>query len=506
VDEECEKLMVKIQALTEALARFVDTKVLVIGDLMIDEYVWGHVNRISPEAPVQVVEAEREEYTLGGAGNVVKNLVSLEARVFVSSVVDPGDTGRLIRSSLRELAVDCSGMFEESSKISSRKTRILSLETNQQILRIDHESIHPLSRESEKRMIDYIEGRIESFGAVVISDYLKGVLSDNLVRHIIVRAKEKEVPVVVDPKGSTYDKYRNATLITPNRKEVETVLNTRIDGSDTLERAGRNLLKKLGTEAVLITLGKDGMALFRKGKKSVHVTARKKEVFDVTGAGDTVISLIGLGIASGLDLMKSIEIANIAAGIVVGKIGTATVTRQEIIDELLQHTVYASNKIVELDTLVKLVEDRRKRGRIIVFTNGCFDILHIGHTSFLQQARQRGDLLIVGLNSDDSVRRLKGPHRPIVPMKERAAILSSLAGVDYITVFDEDTPVRLIRTLKPDVLVKGDDYKIEEVVGKDIVESYGGRVELIKLVRGVSTTSIIERIVRTANRENQGRK
>jgi D-beta-D-heptose 7-phosphate kinase/D-beta-D-heptose 1-phosphate adenosyltransferase len=505
VEEERGKLMVGIQVLTEALSRFADTRVLVIGDLMIDEYVWGHVNRISPEAPVQVVEAEREEYTLGGAGNVVKNLVSLEARVFVCSAVDGDDTGQRIRMNLQELGADCSGVLEESGKISSRKTRVLSLETNQQILRIDHESVHPLSHETEKRIIDYLEKRMASFGAIVVSDYLKGVLSDGLMRNIIVRAREREVPVIVDPKGSSYEKYRNATLITPNRREAESVLRTRIEGGEALEQAGRSLLKKLGSEAVLITLGKDGMALFRKGKKSVHVQARKKEVFDVTGAGDTVISLIGLGIASGLDLMESIEIANIAAGIVVGKIGTAVVTRHEIVDELLQHTVYASNKIVELDTLVKLVSDRRKRGKTVVFTNGCFDILHIGHTSFLQQAKQHGDLLIVGLNSDDSVRRLKGPHRPIIPMKERAAILSSLAGVDYVTVFTEDTPVRLIRALKPDVLVKGDDYKLEEVVGKDIVESYGGRVELIKLVRGVSTSSIIERIVKTANRENNGR-
>jgi len=498
--------MIEIQELTEVVARFVDTPVLVIGDLMIDEYIWGHVNRISPEAPVQIVEAEKDEHTLGGAGNVVKNLVSLEAQVYVSSVIDESDTGTLILNELQNLGVDTSGVFMEPGKVSSKKTRVLSLDTNQQILRIDQESIHPLTYDSEKKITEFVSAHIESFGAVILSDYMKGVLSDTLIRKIIAHGNEKDIPVIIDPKGTNYEKYQNAMLITPNKKETETVLNMSINDWETLEKAGRNLLNRLKTRAVLVTLGKDGMALFQKGKKTVHIPAEKKEVYDVTGAGDTVISLIGLGIASGLDLVKSIEVANIAASIVVSKIGTATVTRQEIIDDVLQHTLYSSNKIVELEPLVKLVEDRRKNGRTIVFTNGCFDIIHVGHTSFLQKARQLGDLLIVGLNSDASVRRLKGTHRPIIPVKERATNLASLAGVDYITVFEEDTPVNLIEAVKPDILVKGDDYKKGEVVGRDIVESYGGRVELIKLVRGVSTTSIIERIVKSANRESDRKK
>jgi D-beta-D-heptose 7-phosphate kinase/D-beta-D-heptose 1-phosphate adenosyltransferase len=493
--------MLDLQRLSESLSQLVDTPVLVVGDLMIDEYVWGHVNRVSPEAPVQIVESEREEHTLGGAGNVVKNLVSLEAQVFVSSVVDTGDTGTLIVKELRKLGLQSSGVFKNPDKVSSRKTRILSLENSQQILRVDRESALPISEKDEHNILGYLDTHIGRFKAIVLSDYAKGVLTESLIQQIIARARGKDIPVIVDPKGSAYEKYRGASIITPNKREAETVLNTHIENDETLQRTGRSLLNRLKTDAILITLGKDGMVLFEKGRKTLQIPARRKEVFDVTGAGDTVISLLGLGVASGLPLREAIEIANIAAGIVVGKIGTATVTLQEIIDDVLQHTLYSSNKVLELKALNRIVEDRRSGGKQIVFTNGCFDILHMGHTSFLQQARQLGDLLIVGLNSDESVRRLKGPHRPVVPMKERAAILSSLAGVDYITIFDEDTPINLIRTLKPDVLVKGDDYKKEEVVGGEIVESYGGKVELIKLLKGVSTTSIIERIVQTARDE-----
>jgi D-beta-D-heptose 7-phosphate kinase/D-beta-D-heptose 1-phosphate adenosyltransferase len=498
--------MLELQELTGALARFIATPILVIGDLMIDEYIWGHVNRISPEAPVQIVEAVKKESTLGGAANVVKNLVSLEAQVSVSSIVDEGETGTLIRKELQKLGVNIEGVFNETEKISSKKMRVLSLDSNQQILRIDHESVHPILNDSERKIIEYVKTNIGSFGAVILSDYLKGVLTDILIRNIMEQAQEREIPVIVDPKGTNYKKYRYATVVTPNKREVETVLNTRIVDEETLQKAGRCLLNRLKAKALLITLGKNGMALFQRGKRVIRIQAEKKDVYDVTGAGDTVISLLGLGIASGLDFMRSIEIANIAAGIVVSKLGTATVSMQEIIDDVLQHKIYQSNKIVELEPLVKLVNERRKDGRTIVFTNGCFDILHVGHTSFLQQARQRGDLLIVGLNSDSSARRLKGPDRPIIPMKERAAILSSLVGVDYITVFEENTPIHLIQALKPDILVKGDDYKKEEVVGKEIVESYGGRVELIPFVKGVSTTSIIDRIVTTASQENNKKK
>ncbi len=495
--------MIDLQELTAALTKFIGTRILVIGDLMLDEYLWGHVERISQEAPVQVVDVIKEECLLGGAGNVIKNLVSLGAKVYISSVVDEKETGKLILNELKKFGVVVEGVFKEPTKISSRKTRVLSFDKHQQILRIDRETNYSISQKNEENILSYVKSNINSCEVVILSDYMKGVLTDNLLKDIINFANASKKPVIIDPKGKDFTKYKNATLITPNKKEAETVLDMRILDEAALRIAGKKLLSKFNTEAILITLGKDGMTLIEKDNLITHIPVEEKEVYDITGAGDTVISVVGLGIASGLALKKAIEIANIAAGIVVGKIGTAAVTIQEIIDYMLQRNIYFNSKILKQPVLTAIVEEKKKNGSRIVFTNGCFDILHAGHTCFLQKAKMLGDVLIVGLNSDESVRRLKGNNRPIIPMKERAAILSSLSCVDYITVFDEDTPIKLMGAIKPDILVKGNDYKIEEVVGKDIVESYGGRVELIKLVDGISTSSIIDRIMKTNKFESE---
>lgn len=495
--------MIDLQELTAALTKFIGTRILVIGDLMLDEYLWGHVERISQEAPVQVVDVIKEECLLGGAGNVIKNLVSLGAKVYISSVVDEKETGKLILNELKKFGVVVEGVFKEPTKISSRKTRVLSFDKHQQILRIDRETNYSISQKNEENILSYVKSNINSCEVVILSDYMKGVLTDNLLKDIINFANASKKPVIIDPKGKDFTKYKNATLITPNKKEAESVLDMRILDEAALRIAGKKLLSKFNTEAILITLGKDGMTLIEKDNLITHIPVEEKEVYDITGAGDTVISVVGLGIASGLALKKAIEIANIAAGIVVGKIGTAAVTIQEIIDYMLQRNIYFNSKILKQPVLTAIVEEKKKNGSRIVFTNGCFDILHAGHTCFLQKAKMLGDVLIVGLNSDESVRRLKGNNRPIIPMKERAAILSSLSCVDYITVFDEDTPIKLMGAIKPDTLVKGNDYKIEEVVGKDIVESYGGRVELIKLVDGISTSSIIDRIMKTNKFESE---
>ena len=495
--------MIDLQELTAALTKFIGTRILVIGDLMLDEYLWGHVERISQEAPVQVVDVIKEECLLGGAGNVIKNLVSLGAKVYISSVVDEKETGKLILNELKKFGVVVEGVFKEPTKISSRKTRVLSFDKHQQILRIDRETNYSISQKNEENILSYVKSNINSCEVVILSDYMKGVLTDNLLKDIINFANASKKPVIIDPKGKDFTKYKNATLITPNKKEAESVLDMRILDEAALRIAGKKLLSKFNTEAILITLGKDGMTLIEKDNLITHIPVEEKEVYDITGAGDTVISVVGLGIASGLALKKAIEIANIAAGIVVGKIGTAAVTIQEIIDYMLQRNIYFNSKILKQPVLTAIVEEKKKNGSRIVFTNGCFDILHAGHTCFLQKAKMLGDVLIVGLNSDESVRRLKGNNRPIIPMKERAAILSSLSCVDYISVFDEDTPIKLMGAIKPDILVKGNDYKIEEVVGKDIVESYGGRVELIKLVDGISTSSIIDRIMKTNKFESE---
>jgi D-beta-D-heptose 7-phosphate kinase/D-beta-D-heptose 1-phosphate adenosyltransferase len=493
----------KLQELTLAISKFGGTPVLVIGDLMIDEYLWGHVDRISHEAPVQIVDIVKKEQRLGGAGNVVKNLVSLGARVSVCSVVDEGQSGKYIIKLLKDLGVMADCVFTEREKISSKKTRILSAERHQQILRIDYETTHPISGINEQKIIKHVKENIDSFRAIILSDYKKGVLTEVLLRDIIEIASRKTIPVIVDPKGRDYSKYKNASLITLNRKEAETVLNCNISDEKSLRRAGNKLLSQLNAKAVLITQGKDGLTLFRANNRVTHTAGQERKVYDVTGAGDTVTSLLGLGMASGLELGKAIDIANIAAGIAVEKIGTAAVSMQEIFEDTLQRDVYLSEKILSLPKLIEIVADSKSNGRTIVFTNGCFDILHVGHITILQQAKNLGDILIVGLNSDESVRRLKGQQRPIIPLKERVAILSSLASVDYITVFEDDKPIDLLKAIKPDILVKGSTYTIEEVVGHEIVESYGGRIELIEQVTGVSTTSIIDRIIKSRKKESE---
>jgi D-beta-D-heptose 7-phosphate kinase/D-beta-D-heptose 1-phosphate adenosyltransferase len=484
-----------VQEISVALSRFVNVPVLVIGDLMIDEYLWGHVERISQEAPVQVVDVTRDEFVLGGAGNVVKNMVDLGAEVHVSSAIDGGDNGQLILTELEKLGVDAEGVFTESGKVSSRKTRILSFDTHQQILRVDRETLHPISDATSRRILSYLRTHVPRYAVVVLSDYAKGSLPRPLVRQLIGAAAEAGIPVVVDPKGDDYGAYRGAAMITPNRREAETVLRMQLADDESLRAGGARLLEEIEAESVLITLGKDGMALFEGEGTMLRIPAEERTVYDVTGAGDTVVSVVGLGLAAGLTRRQAVEIANIAAGIVVSKIGTATVTVQEIVDEVLRKGVSYGDKLLGLSALEEQVEEKRKTGKRIVFTNGCFDILHAGHTSFLQRARSLGDILVVGLNSDQSVRRLKGKGRPIIPLRDRAAVLSSLSSVDYVTVFDEDTPLALIEALKPDVLVKGNDYRRDQVVGGDVVESYGGRVELVELREGISTTRIIQRIM-----------
>ena len=485
----------ELQEVEAAILKFKQQNILVIGDLMVDEYLWGNVDRISPEAPVQIVDIERDEYTLGGAGNVVKNLVSLKANVYVASVVDDKENGTLIINELNKLGVSISGIFKDSNRISSKKTRIISLANNQQILRVDSETKSPITKNGENNIINFVKANIDKFDAIIISDYLKGVLTRKILQNVVGIARKYNKPTIVDPKGENYEKYRKSTVITPNKKEAEVASKITIKDENDLRKVGKKLLDQIETEAVLITRGKEGMTLFETAGEITSIPAKAKEVFDITGAGDTVVSSLGLGIASGLTYNESAEIANIAAGIVVGKVGTATVSTQEILEYYNRHSTFFGNKLKQIEELKSIVEQERAKGKTIVFTNGCFDLLHVGHIKYLQEGKHLGDILIVGLNSDDSVRRLKGDKRPVMAEDDRVRILSALDCIDYITIFDEDTPLKLIKVLKPDVLVKGKDYKKREVVGWKAVENYGGRVELINLAEGVSTSSIIDKIV-----------
>jgi len=474
-------------------ARASNLRCLVVGDLMLDEYLWGKADRISPEAPVQVVDVLREDLRLGGAGNVANNLAALGCQVSVASVVGEDENGWTLLKAFNRQGIETLGILQEPSRRTGRKTRVLA--TNQQIVRIDRESREPLSTSIEKKLCDWLQTHLAGFDVVLISDYLKGVLTHQVLRTVISAAQKRRIPVLVDPKGNDYRKYRGATCLTPNRKEAEAASGIPIRCLATLQEAASALMTMAELNNLLITRSEEGMSLFCGNGETVHIPTVAREVFDVTGAGDTVLALLACGVAGGLDLAEAARLANVAAGIAVAKLGTSTVTPTEIIDTIAASHRDSDGKIKNRDVLAEIIEQKRSTGKRVVFTNGCFDLLHAGHVKYLQAARQLGDLLVLGLNSDASVRRLKGPKRPLIDEEERAHILAALDCIDYVCLFDEDTPLELITMLKPHILVKGGDYTPDGVVGKDVVESYGGRVELIPFLDGKSTTSIIEKVL-----------
>jgi D-beta-D-heptose 7-phosphate kinase/D-beta-D-heptose 1-phosphate adenosyltransferase len=483
----------ELQAVLERLAR---PRVLVIGDLILDRYVSGDVERISPEAPIPVLNARATAEKLGGAGNVAANLRSMEAEVEIVGVVGNDGRGRMLSEMLGSLGVETGGVIADATRPTTEKTRMIS--GVQQVLRVDFEVSRSISAELSRRILEELPARIAKAGAVILSDYGKGVLTQSVLSGAIELARRYNVPVLVDPKGSDYSRYRGATLITPNRKEAEEALGRKLGDVKEMPRAAQELIALAELEAAVITLGAQGMFLMNRASESVHVPTFAREVFDVTGAGDTVISHLALYIAAGLDLATAVHLANHAAGIVVAKPGAACVSRGELFERLDQHERgWRSNaKVVHgerLDALLKLWRSQNKR---IVFTNGCFDILHVGHVDYLRFARMQGDVLIVGVNDDASVRRLKGPTRPVNSLEDRMAVLAALEMVDGVTSFAEDTPAQIVERVSPAVLVKGEDWKDKGVVGREWVEAHGGRVVLAPLVPGRSTTGTIERIER----------
>jgi len=466
---------------------------LVIGDLMLDEYLWGKAERISPEAPVQVVDIVREELRLGGAGNVVNNLVSLGAQVAVCSVIGEDGNGRSLLNDFNQRAVAVDGIFCDPARRTSRKTRVVA--SNQQIVRIDRESRDPLSVEMEGQVCSWITAHAAAFNVILLSDYLKGVLTRRVIASVVTAAAPTAIPVLVDPKGTDFSRYQGVTILTPNRKEAEAAAGIPIRDSESLGQAAGLIMERAGLDNLLITRSEEGMSLFSHSGEAVHIPTVAREVFDVSGAGDTVLASLAIGVAAGLGMAEAARLANIAAGIAVGKLGTSTVSPAEIINAVALTHSDSDSKIKHLDVLTAIITAEKARGKRVVFTNGCFDLLHAGHVKYLQKARCLGDLLVLGLNSDASVRRLKGEKRPLIGEDERAHILAALDCIDYVAIFDEDTPLELITALKPDILAKGGDYTVDGVVGKDVVEAYGGRVELVSFVDGKSTTNIIERIL-----------
>ncbi|NLC70889.1 MAG: D-glycero-beta-D-manno-heptose-7-phosphate kinase [Desulfuromonadaceae bacterium] len=467
--------------------------ILVVGDLMLDEYLWGTTERISPEAPVQIVDIHQEDLRLGGAGNVIHNLHSLGCQVETVSVVGGDQDGERVLALLSALQKSSDGVILQPDRKTSRKTRILA--SNQQMMRIDRESREAIPPAVEERLLTCCGEKLDDCQCLLLSDYGKGVLTDSLLRELIAMARAKGIPVLVDPKGKDFTKYRGATLLTPNRRELLQATDLFPMTDANLRKAGKRIVASLELEALALTRSEEGMTLFFQNGDEIDLQTRAREVFDVSGAGDTVLALLGAGLGGGLSFTEAAQAANLAAGIVVGKVGTSTVRAEEMLEEARRQLYGTDSKIQTGNCLEKIVAAARKVGKSVVFTNGCFDLLHVGHVKYLQQARQLGDLLILGLNSDASVHRLKGEKRPLIGEEERAQILAALSCVDYVTIFDEDTPLDLIAALRPDILVKGGDYTPEGVVGREQVEGYGGRVEIIRFVEGRSTTQLINRIL-----------
>lgn len=461
--------------------------ILVVGDLMIDHYLWGSCERISPEAPVQVVDIAKETTVLGGAGNVINNLRVLGADVSVCSLIGDDENGRELLAMLSNIGVNHDKIITQEGRKTSKKSRIIAV--SQQILRYDKESKNAISELSVGKLLDALQDSIASFDIVILSDYAKGVLTESLCRGVITLAKSAGVRVLVDPKGSDFSKYRGAYLLTPNKKEA--VVATGIDIKDTksLEEALLALKQECDLGVSMITLSEDGIATHDE-KVEIFPTVAK-EVFDVTGAGDTVIASIAFALSAGKTVQESAAFANLAAGVVVGKIGSATVSLEEIEEyEAALHKSTSDAHIKSFADIEKIVKRYRENGKKIVFTNGCFDILHVGHVKYLQVAKSFGDILIVGLNSDASVSRLKGPSRPVNIAEDRAYLLAALEAVDFVVPFEEDTPYELIKMIAPDVLVKGGDYEGKAVVGTEFAQE----LKLVEFVDGKSTTQTIQKI------------
>jgi len=462
-------------------------KLLVVGDLIIDQYLWGNSERISPEAPVQVINVKNESATLGGAGNVINNLKALGSKADIISVVGNCDTSIELKQLLKKTSISAKYLVTQIDRVTSKKTRIIS--SQQQVIRFDRESTEEISHKSQELILETFNKIIENYEIILLSDYGKGVLTNYLTSSIINIANKHNKKVLVDPKGTDFSKYKGAYLLTPNKKEASEV--TRIDIKDdvSLTKALVKLKSEYNLGVSLITLSEQGIAIYDE-KLSIQPTT-SKEVYDVTGAGDTVLASLGFSLACDHDINKSVKFANLAAGVVVGKIGSATATLNEIIE--YESSLNKSSSDVHIKThneIAILSKELKHKGKKIIFTNGCFDLLHAGHVKYLETAKSFGDILILGLNSDNSVRNLKGTGRPINNQKDRAFILAALEAVDYVVIFEEDTPYNLIKTINPDTLVKGGDYKNKDVVGQNIAKE----LKIVEFVNGKSTTQTISKI------------
>lgn len=474
---------------------FSSLQVLVVGDVMIDRYIVGDVERISPEAPVPVLRQAREYARPGGAANVAMNLAGLGLRTTLAGFVGSDAAASELYATLQEAGVDRSALVQASLPTIA-KTRVVS--RTQQLLRIDVESRERHTDADTSRLQKAAVAAVAGADAVVLSDYAKGALTEPLCHAVIQAARAKGIPILADPKARDLAKYAGATTVCPNLNELSMATGVDAHATEPLLQAGRDLLAGLQIDFLTVTMSERGIHVLRPGgvDEEYRSPARAREVFDVSGAGDTVIATLAASLAAGLTVEAAVELSNVAAGIVVAKLGTVPVAAHEIVSELtVSSGVTSANKVLDAERAVERVREWRASGETIVFTNGCFDLLHIGHVTLLEDCRRFGSKLVVGMNTDRSVSCLKGPSRPIVGERERTRVMAALGAVDLVVLFDEETPLSLIRGMQPDVLVKGGDYTVDTVVGHQEVMAAGGRVEIVPTVPGFSTSNIVKKMI-----------
>jgi D-beta-D-heptose 7-phosphate kinase/D-beta-D-heptose 1-phosphate adenosyltransferase len=476
------------------ISNFKKQRIIVIGDIMLDRFITGIVSRISPEAPVPVLKAKDERVSIGGAGNVAINLISLGASVKIFGILGNDDNGNKLSELLKQTDIDSNDLITDPERITTTKTRIIT--RNQQIVRIDYEQNNPISDITRKKMARSYLSSMDKFkpDGIIISDYAKGLITKELCKEIMKLPKVKNIFVAVDPKGKDFTKYKGASVITPNQTEAEEVCGFNIVDEATLKKAMKKLIKITGIDNIIITRGKEGISYCVKGGNTKTVRSNAREIFDVTGAGDTVISVLTLSFLSSKSWQDSVRIANAAAGMAVERVGTVSVTQRDLLDAFGNNRNLKPQKIVSRKSLFELLSHLRKEKKKITFTNGCFDLFHKGHLHLLNEAKNFGDVLIVGVNDDDSVKRIKGEERPYTPALDRAEMIAELECVNFVVVFPEDSPLELIKMIKPDILIKGSDYEHEKVIGSEFVESYGGKVKFIEQLKGISTSTLLSKI------------
>lgn len=474
-----------------------EVRVLCVGDIMLDRYLYSNVSRISPEGPVPVARVVHTENIAGGVANVARNIASLGAQVTVCGVIGDDAAGKDLESSLAGDNRVKSSFIVTNQRPTTEKVRFVS--QGQQLLRADQEDASPLSGELEDRLLAMLQEEISQCNALVLSDYAKGVLTQKVLEKAIQLAHQRQIPVIVDPKSSDLSRYTKASVITPNAKEIFEATGIKVTSDQEAEAAGLKALQTSQADALLITRAEQGMSLIQKGQKAVHIRSVAREVFDVVGAGDTVVATLAVFLGTGRSLEEASRFANLAAGVVVGKSGTATVSTYELVEAIKQQEMAhdpqnsIKNKITTKEEIKQLCAQWKAQGLKVGFTNGCFDLLHVGHVSLLTFARAQCDKLVVGVNSDASVKRLKGENRPVNNEQDRSYVLAALQSIDAVVIFEEDTPLGMIETLNPDVLIKGADYSIEQIVGAQHVLAHGGEVRTFELVPGKSSTKMIEK-------------